>query len=375
MTFRNLGELVRYPQIADHANGFAMSQQTLNAVNEGFFVIGQIALEGGPGAGAKTISSSGGGVVWSPDANTFADAGTTLRLGIQDLSAGSATGDGTWDAYGDLTGGVDTITSGALTTTAIDTGSKSVSHGDWVAVGIQLFAYGGADTVDITYCSSGMDNTPHPGLRSVSTTSTWSTPNGMPFLGLVFDDGTHGYFPRSVVISSSVSTSVNVNTGTADEYGNIIIPEVDMIVSGVEFNGTATSSTDPEVIIYSDPLGTPAVMESTLLDASRTAHAGLVSILFANEVLLRAGTTYAMTVRPTLTSNMTLYSARVSESAGHWAFNGGFGESIYAVRRLDNTGAFSDWGVDVAKGDRMNMALLVEKFNVAAGRAASHIEI
>jgi hypothetical protein len=349
----------------------------MDAANEGIFVVGQVSLEGGPSAGSKTISSSGGGIVWRPSSTiTFANASTNLRLGLQDLNAADYDGDGIWDVHADLVGGTDTITSGAMTTTNMETGTKTLSHGDFIAAGIQMTSRGGTDSVSTLYATTASsDTTPSPGVVSVSTSSTWTSISGFPFVGIIFDDGTKGYFHRSLVLDAASSVSVNINTATADEYGNLIIPDVDVAVTGADVCITGVTSSEPEINLYSDPLGTPTLLESVSISRPTLAHTGHVSVMFSQEHRLKAGTEYALTVRPTTANNMSIHYNQVDAETSHWDFTGVPAETCYAVRRLNNTGAFSDWAVSVAKGNRMLVTLLVDKYRVSAGRASINIGI
>ena len=68
---------------------------TIDAAVEAVHYTGQVFLEAG--SGSKTISSAGGKIHWRTSGTvTFANAGTTIRIGLQDVST-SASYAGGWD--------------------------------------------------------------------------------------------------------------------------------------------------------------------------------------------------------------------------------------------------------------------------------------
>jgi len=100
------GQLVTLPSYPT-TTSTGVSLSTLNATGETAFFVGYCCLQN-PLGGSKTISAAGGGkIVWVAFAVTFADAGTTFDVGIQDVSttATPSQGDGTWDVKASFTGG------------------------------------------------------------------------------------------------------------------------------------------------------------------------------------------------------------------------------------------------------------------------------
>ena len=149
---------------------------TLDATGETCFMIGHLMLEN-PLGGSKTISSAGGGsIVWRTGAVTFANASTTFRVGLQDLSTSSAPaqGDGTFDVQAAFTGGGGGVTASSVQTSVMTTGTKTLSHGDKIAISFSMAARGGTDSVVVSINDSGMYSNNAPFLtRSDKAATFW----------------------------------------------------------------------------------------------------------------------------------------------------------------------------------------------------------
>jgi hypothetical protein len=320
---------------------------TLNAANEIVHFVGQIMIEGGPDAGSKTVSAAGGGkILWRTNTViAFSNASTNLRIGLQDLDVTSqpAHGDHTFDVYADLVGGTDSLVSNDDYETAMESGTKTLSHGDFVAVAFEFTSHGGSDYVSILSMGDVFHDDTTPGLPGVwLDDGSPAVANGVPCCAIQFDDGTLGWISGGAIMSFGITSSFAVNTSGADEYGNLITPEFDIIVSGVTFS--ALVQADLEICLYSDPLGTPTLLEALSVDESGTMINGSEwNLLFASEHTLRAGQSYGITMRPTTTTSSTLYgrSIETGSLSSYLKVQGMSDETYHAIKRLDNSGAFS----------------------------------
>lgn len=351
---------------------------TLDALGEAIHYSGQVYMV--TGSGSHTISSAGGKIHWRTGTVTFANAGTTLRIGIQDVSttATPGHGDGTFDVYADLVGGTDTVASTVNYATAMETGTKTIAHGDHISVVWTLTARGGTDSVVVASIlnTAPMLNQNYPAVTTYLS-ATWSRANSPPCLMIEFDDGAFGYIVGGGTLSTSNTPQVyNSGTGTADEYGNIFSFPYPVVMDGIWFNGNPnTASADFEVCLYSDPLGTPVLIEAITFDASRSSDVASprqMSLLFSTPRELLQNTTYGLTVRPTTADDVTTYYFDVpANGLKVWQL----GETCYAIRRLDNTGAFSEYNGGTAKTRRFAIGFLPRAFQDAWGyaRAQSHI--
>lgn len=347
---------------------------TLDAAAEAIHYSGQVYLEGG--SGSKTISSAGGKIHWRTSGPvTFANAGTTLRIGLQDVStsASPTQGDGAYDVYADLVGGTDTIAANTTHATAMASGTKTLAHGDKVTIVIEMTARGGTDSVGILYQTGGQGvDSLFPSFTSYLA-STWGRVAGQPLITLEFDDGTFGgIFTGPSVPGASTGTAVTYtsNTGTADEYGNVFSFPFPVVADGVwSISYPTSNAADYEVCLYSDPLGTPTLIEAVTVDATQVSLKNSPrthSVMFASAHTLAQNTTYAVTVRPTTTITVRSFYHDTTTAGAAMA---PLGTACYAVRRLDNTGAFSDWNGGTAKTRRMTMGLILCGFEDAWGEA------
>jgi hypothetical protein len=307
---------------------------TLNTLNYRCAFVGKVFLPGR--TGTKTISSAGGKIYFQPGTTTFADAGTTIRVGIQDLddTAGPpATPDGTFDVYDDLVGGTDTITSATNKTVTMSSGTKDLTHGQKIAVVFDMTAKAGSDSVIIqgatTIAAAGI----FPGVSSYNA-SAWSAGSLVPNVVLEFDDGTFGTIDGSFVFTNSNGSAVAFNSGSnPSERGNIFQVPFDCKIDGYWFAANlANSSAAFQVLLYSDPTGTPAVVtDSTITFDPNNARAASVNGVFIEtlptEITLTAATDYAVLIKPTSANNVTVGSVSFPV-AGARALWGGTGVSL-----------------------------------------------
>ena len=351
--------------------GFASSAtitqwQPINATGETVHMCGQVMLEN-PNGGSKTISAAGGGkIIWRSGTTTFADAGTTVGIGLQDLSTASspAQGDGTFDVSASFTGGGGGITANAFQTSTMTSGSKTLSQGDPIAITFAMTARGGSDSVAVVNAANNnsqilggalfpcvTDNTSGVYARQVG-----SIPNAV----IVFDDGTIGWIIGSALQSPATALQYNANTGTADEYGNLINLPCGFNAIGIGGgNVLLNNSSDCELLLYSTPFGTPTVERITIADATQISVANNAlnfAYLFSSPFLLKPNTDYAVTLRPTTANNITIYYKDTLDSVT--GRSGPPNSNCYAVRRLNNTGAFSDYNGGTAKTRMMSLWLI-----------------
>lgn len=324
----------------------------LDALDEEVLLIGRVWLEGR--TGTKTLSAAGSGKIhWMVGAATitFANAGTTLRVGVQDPDVASgppAQGDGTNDVYADLVGGTDTITALTLRSTTMTSGTKDITHGQQVVVSIRLTSRAGTDLVRVrSITNAGATVT---GLNShspcvISNLGGYASTNTMPICAFEFDDGTRGYFDGSFLTSTGALVTVQTyNSGsTPDERGNLIELPCPINVDGLYCKlNIVGSGSDFEFCLYSDPLGTPSLIEAVTVPARVIPATNSIRTYFAPFAAVRslsANTEYAITARPTTANNIGLYEFDVPGTT-FWTAHA-MGDACYQVSRSDNTGAFS----------------------------------
>ena len=319
------------------------SVSTIDAAGESCAVIGYVALQNG-NAASKTISSAGGKIYYRTNAITFANGSTAMSIGIQDVSATTGLEDNTFDVRAALVGGVDTVTANAFMAAAMTTGTKTIAHGDLIAIVFEMTARGGADsfTVDRLSPVSSFDMIPY----GTGDTGTLSKNPLFPFAMIEFDDGTVGWI-LGTSIPNYGRAAISYNSGsTPDEYCVTFTPtftcEIDAV--GVDFSDLDPATDTVEVILYTDPLGTPVATVTMTPDSDQTnqAAAGYTNnMFFLTPTTLTAGVTYGIAIRPTTTGNVQI---------GYWDLltgndkirrMGTWGDTLSLASRTNQTGAFS----------------------------------
>jgi len=378
------GALFEIPNIPGRAGSASISNVTLNATGETLHMCGQVYFAGGYSAASKTISAAGGGkIYWYSATNTFADAGTTFKIGIQDLSTASnpAQGDGSFDVYASLAGGGGGVATNAVNATTMTSGTKSLVWGQQIATTFEMTARAGADSVQIAYGNPqrGSSSWALPMCSDNTGGSYARTVSAYPMGVIQFDDGSLAYIVGSYFLAGTSSTQdFALNSGAADEYGNCYRNTVPVSVIGAVINGYPYTSTsaDCEVIIYSDPFGTPVAERIYVWDATigQTTVTGEKDLMFSSPFIMLPNTDYVIAVRPTVDAqNMRIYYNSMPTEAIGSAF--GFGQYCYSVRRLNNTGAFSDYNGGTAKTRYMHIAILSNAAGQDVNNASFHLGI
>lgn len=197
---------------------------TIDAAGEKLAMVGLIKWADG---GTHTVSSAGGSISFYLGASTvWASGSTSVDIGIQDISAGTREPDGTFDVYGTLVPGVETLTALATNTATMESGTKTIADSDLIAVVFDMTARGGTDALPIGGISGGgFGGLAHPYNRFHNAVS-WGTSTTQPNVIIKADDGVYGWFePWGYRPASQGSQAYNSGTGTADEYGaRILLP-------------------------------------------------------------------------------------------------------------------------------------------------------
>jgi hypothetical protein len=317
-----------------------LSSEAIDATGEYRGTIGRMCLEGG--SGSKTISSAGGAIVFQPTAVTFANAGTTIRVGIQDVNS-SGDPDGTYDVYADLVGATDSITANALRVVPMETGTKTISHGDLVCIRVGMESRAGADSVGVGSLISGV----YEGMNfPYSHFNTAKRQTLSPFT-VKFDDGTVGWIEEAPLLHNmavAASTASISSSTTPDEYAAIFrFPfETSLKAAGVKLSGVAATE-DFEMILYSTPLGTPSAVQTIVGDASYFGSTGTVGWwwgTFEPSIPLEANTDYAIAIRPTTANAFNISYYDLTTGNEFLKRTGSFGEDIDLAARTNQTGAF-----------------------------------
>lgn len=323
---------------------------SIDAANEYRGVVGQLFLKDGPGT--KTCSAAGGCHIWWDAQNTatFANAGTTLRIGIQDVDA-SGFGDGTFDVSADLVGGTDTISQGTVDT-PMESNFKTMSYGDIIAIQATMISRGGSDAV-----------VPDAFSRLPSVYAVLGFPYGVFSAGtptkssfiyfkamIQFDDSSYGWINAApnLAFTQVVATLLTFGTGTTpDEYALVGSLPFDCGCSGFSwFVENIAAGDDFEYILYTDPLGTPAAVSGGTITmdpdlAITTVASGYLTGRFSANKLLTAGTLYGFAIRPTTANTISIVHENTTSGAEAANKSGQLFNSVGLYSRSDQTGAFA----------------------------------
>jgi hypothetical protein len=328
-----------YVRSLSEANTVAMSNRTLAAAGNEVFVIGRMLLSSGPGT-SKLISSAGGKIFLRiGSAVTWANAGTTLRCGIQDLDA-TGLNDLTFDVYDELVPGTDTVTASTIQTITMSTGSKTIADGDQVAIGVRMTTRAGADSVTFGGVTGAWNA---EGTLSPYGSFGGAVVNGnFPLAAVMFDDGTLGYIRWTELVSGgNVSVGAFGSGSTPDEYAATFQVPYKCAIDGAAFyHGSVARTDDFELILYSDPLGTPVAISTATGDATFSAGAaGWYWLYFGSNLTLEPDTTYGLAIRATTVNTFTVnYGLTVDAALKALSPFG----SLKWCSRTDQTGAFSE---------------------------------
>ena len=332
------GAATRFPGVSNAT--------TLNAATDKSCMIGHVYWEGR--AASKVVSSSGGQIRFLPGSSiTFANGATTIDVGIQDVDPTNGPpvrGDGTFDVKGTLTGVTDTITASTVKTVNMSSGSKTIAHGDLIAVVIDMTARGGADSVQTTNTNAPSSVGGRPVMTQFKS-STWQTSGGIPNMVIVADDGTLGVFDSTVPMVNVPGETYGDSTNP-DERGLIFQVPWDCKIDAlfVEMSCGSGANSDSSIALYSDPTGTPAVVSgtsNTILGENfeRNGSIAWLQILLPTEVSLTANTDYLLAVKGTGSSSITLNSYVLQDTNLRKFFTGG--TTLKKATRNNGSGAFT----------------------------------
>lgn len=348
---------------------------TVNAAGESGAIIGKVRFVG---SGSKVISSAGGSIFWFPITSVMADAGSTLRIGLQDVVQTTGLQDLTFDVNGDYVGGGTVPTGGIINEIAMSTGTKTLSNGDEIAIVANLVSRGGADAV--AFQASTIQNV---GLASAILGLPYGTINTgalaksnalQLWAAIKFDDGTIGWIQGTGVLMPLSFTSVTFNSGsTPDEYIGTFLCTWAMKIHGIGaiLSGIAAGETF-EVILYSDPYGTPTVVATATPDPDvlgGAAASAAYHIFPIAEQELIPGTTYGVAIRPTTAGSLIYFYSDLGTGMDELKTTSPY-NSVKMAARTNQTGAFVETQVYHAPTFILDISQLSD--NIGAGGGGQH---
>jgi hypothetical protein len=268
----------------------------------------------------------------------------------------------TFDVSKSLIGGGGGISANAWNEHTPDAGSKTIAHGDLVAFAVQMTTRGGSDSVNITGAS------PLKSQALPTTTAfvgSYAQSAVAPNAVITFSDGVRGYFAGGYAYSNLLSTNFN-SSSSPNERGNFIQMPFPVKIYGAALN--LNSAQDFDCVLYSDPLGTPVSKRTRSIVGKTIQNVadGLLYIMFSSPYQAAANEQLALVIKPTTTTNSTIYTRQFGLPAHQNSEQ--LGQGCYAVNRSGGTGAFASQN---SGAERNCLGLLVGAFDAGgAGKLA-----
>lgn len=352
----------------------------IDAAGEKIAYMGEVLWEDG----ASHTMGSSSKIHFATGAVTFASASSTLRVGLQGVSTTTVTSitpDGTWSVYREMLGSSGVITSSddyiLKSITLSTSGSKSVAHGELVAVVFDLIARGVSDSIIV----QGMTSDGYcvwPAVRGYTTSWQNFSNSPLPLLMLEADDGAKGILAGGLyckTFSSGAACSATftfTSSSSPDEYGLIFQVPFRCKVGGciVVMGTDAATAADATLRLYATPLGTPSALVSKTLYGEqsvggtddRPRH-----YMFSSEVILEPNTDYCLALEATSTGNIEFGYIEFGD-ASHRACMGL--ANCRRGSRTNGTGAFTETTTQYPL-----MALLITALDDGNGSGAAQMNI
>lgn len=274
---------------------------TQDATNEAAICYGQIITDDG---GSHTLDTSGSSSIgWRTGGVTFANAGTTFKVGLATMDtatgpparATNASDVVTFSVSKSMTGGGAGVTANAWQAHTPDTGSLAVANGDFIAFCTQMPARGGADSI-LTTALAISTTVYRLGITSF-VGGAYGAVAAVPNCIITFSDGHKGWFAGTSVFSTGTTT--NFNSGSSpNERGNYFQAPFPMKIYGLY--GFTGIGGDCDYILYSDPLGTPVAEQTVRIDANTVSvnSSRLFEVMFTSPYTTTANQPLGAVVKP-----------------------------------------------------------------------------
>jgi hypothetical protein len=303
----------------DGAPGF--TSFNLDLANEALIFTGQIITSDG---GSHTINTTGSSSLgWRTGASaTFNDAGTTIKVGLAGVDptgrptrAVNVSDVITFDVSADFVGGAGGIAGAATWQNSVPTtGTKTIANGDYIAFAVQMTARGGSDVVTVSSPTVSVSAN-----RPTSVThsgGTYTASLAGPGVLITFADGALGWMAGGT-IASNVTTRVFHSGSSPNEYGQLFSLPFPTRVIGIYGWEALNAGGDHNVVLYSNPLGTPVAERTVFIDGDNVAAltGRKFEVMFPTPYDVSVNTPIAITLKPTTTNSVTAYYKTLANAA------------------------------------------------------------
>lgn len=357
---------------------------SLNATGDKLHFIGQLYIRlPEPSGVSKVISSAGGEIIFGSSLANIGNASTEVRIGIQNLNMSStpATGNGTFTTQCYHTGSAPTITGPSSpyfeAIAPMTHGTDTLTHGDMVAICMEMPARGSLDTIQIGLHRDLLwtDNTSHlpssiPYVLTGSGLTLDSVRSLVRACRIKFNDGTIGHiYPYAAIYQQNV-----INGPSDGSRGISFTVETPIKVEGVRWIGERARS-EHKVQLHRDPFGsTPTLLAETTTEGPEYGITGarVQFAVFPTPIILQPGVYSA-----TLYSAVSVLPIRVNSLQNSYYHKemGGWIAKHHYITRNGGTGAFTI-GKDGADRDIIPfLQLIISAKGIPTARAGYHIGI
>jgi hypothetical protein len=261
-----------------------------------------------------------------------------LRFSFQNVDS-SGDPDGTQDEYRDITSTLTAgwLAPGLITTTGADGGTKrTVVAGDLIACVIEFISFVASDSISFgvldDYSNThGVNNLHYISQRSGA--GVWTKADEGAAFALTYSDSTYGIIPWWVPAIAFNTHTLSTST-TPDEAGLYFEVPMACTINGawvrMDLDGAAT------IKLYQES----TLLKSVTLDPDqRVSTAGHPLLALFGEVSLQANTAYRLTVLPTTTTSLAIYSFDVNSAGLMASFD--VVTTFYMTQRTD-AGAWTE---------------------------------
>ena len=242
---------------------------------------------------------------------------TELLVSLQNLDLANgppARPDGTVDQSGTVSSG--SIVSNAFVTVTLST-SRTVTVGDLLAVVLEFNTFNASDSITVASLVVVAGAISQLSVVSHYNGTAWTaTTTQQPILTLGYSDGTVTSF-LSTVPTTSITSSAFSSSSSPNERGIRWVPTARQIVVGLWT--TLIPSADHDMVLY-DSAGNELGVISVDANIVRTSALRPQYHLFSSPVTVTADATYYLTIRPTTTTNITVYTCSLNAAADREAW-------------------------------------------------------
>jgi len=236
-----------------------------------------------------------------------------IRVSFQNLNA-SGQPDETQDEYRDITvGATGWFETGIISDDGTDVGTKrTVSAGDKIAIVFEFVTFDTGDAVGFRRSNNNPDNVSSPPYV-YNKLPTWSQADYSYRIALKYDDGTYAVFGNYIYPIDAAPTTTNFNnTSTPDERALAFTVPVQVKCGGAWVLIDPDNACD--VVLY-DGDGSTVLGSESLGDGARVG--GVIASAYVRwaPVILKPGTTYRLSMKPTSASNIGGYHFTVDSNA------------------------------------------------------------